>query len=357
MSKRVTPSTAAAMPPSAAAGPSSNAADPLANPTIVGKDPAVPDSPGVKADTTTPEPPPEGPDAPSADAEALAREHFARVASPEVQEAIKSRLRLRRVRRQDLEDLAGDVTQALFEMKNPPPTLERCIWAARDIADKQFVDEVRSDVVRTKVDVGTTDSADEHAGTADALPLAPAPVVHEEKHLAVEAALTDGTIGDRAVKMLQMHASGMTHALIAKKLGCSPATVANTLSLARADIRASWARRAAKLGLLAVLGLVVSFGAMKREQLAAMFRPVEAGPVDSAVARPAPPPDPRIAQLRERARQACAEYDSIGCEIALDEARKLDPAGEDTPEVKAMREGIKNGDPRTVPSDGKPRLK
>ncbi len=357
MSKRDTPSTAAATPSTALAAPPANAADPLANPTIVGKDRAVDDSPGVKADTTTPEPPPEGAAAPPADAEALAREHFARVASPDVQEVIKSRLRLRRVRRQELEDVAGEVTKALLEMKDPPPTLERCIWAARDIADKQFIDGVRSMVVRAKHDVGATGDADEHPGAADALPLAPAFFVHEEKHRAVEAALTDGTVGDRAVKMLAMHAAGKTHAQIAKKLGCSPATVANTLSTARRDVRASWAARAAKLGLLAVLVTLVPLGAVKREQIAGWFKPAEVPPVESAIARPTPPPDPRVIELRDNARKACAEYDSIGCEAALDEAQKLDPAGDDAPEVKAMREVIKNGDPRTAPPDGKPRLK
>ena len=357
MSKPDTASTAAATPPTTAAAPPSNAADPLANPTIVGKDRAVDDSPGVKTETATPETPPRDAAAPSADVEALLRAHFARVASPDVQEAIKGRLRIRRVRQQELEDLAGDVTSALLEMKDPPPTMERCIWAARDIADKQFIDVVRTVVVRAKVDVGATGDADEHAGTADALPLAPAAVVHEEKHLAVEAALTDGTVGDRAAKMLAMHAAGKTHAQIAKKLGCSPATVANTLSLARRDVRASWAKRAAKLGLLTVLVTLVPLGAVERNEIAGWLRPAPVAPVDSAIVRPAPPPDWRVVELRENARKACAEYDSIDCEIALDEAKKLDPAGEDTPEVKAMREVIKNGDPRTTPSDGKPRLK
>jgi hypothetical protein len=354
MSKHDTRRTATATPLSDPDAPPSNAADALANPTIVGKDPALDDSPGEDKDMPSPTDPPADPGEPSADVEALRREHFARVVSPEVTEAIVGRLRLRRVPVQEREGKLSDVQTALLEMEDFPTTMERCIWAARDIADKQTVDGIRMVVGRGKHNVGATADADDYAGASDAMPVAPASFIHEEKHLVVEAALADGTVDKRAAKMMELHAQGKTHAEIGERFGCAASTVANTLSQARRDVRAAWIKRAGKLGLLAFLLTLVPLGATHRNEIAGWFERTPIRPDDSAIDHAPPPPDPRAVALREKARKACDDYDSIGCMIALDEAQKLDPAGENTPEVKAMRQRIIDGPPLPVNGDGKP---
>ncbi len=357
MTKRDAPSTAPATPPSPDATPPSNAADPLTNPEIDGRNRAIGNCPGEEQDMPPADPPSDTPSEPTLDVEELLRAHFARVASPEIRAAIRTRLKDRHVPSQELEAKISDVLTALLEMQKVPPTDERCLGAALDIAEKVAAMDVRKIVRARKVTEPLVGDADEHMGDEGALPVAPASFVHEEKHRVVEAALADGTVDARAAKMMKLEAKGLSHAQIGKKLGVAPQTVANTLSKARRDVRAAWTARAAKLGLLAVLAALASVGLYRRDEIAAWLHPDTIRPDDSSILPPAPPapprPDPRALALREQARKACAAYDSIGCEIALDEAKKLDPAGDDTPEVKAMREVIKNGDPRMPKGDGK----
>jgi DNA-directed RNA polymerase specialized sigma24 family protein len=196
------------------------------------------DRPSTKAPTSPPRE--AGPPPPA---------HFALVASAQVRAAIVGRLRLRRVPDQELEDLAGDVELALLAMAGVPPTAERCVAAARDLADKRAVSRVRSLTSRAKYGLGLTPDADEHAGDVEALPIAPATFVREEKLLLFEASLTDGTVEARTAKMMRLQAQGRSVGEIARRLGVAPQTVSNALAAGRRDVRAAWQTRAAQLGL------------------------------------------------------------------------------------------------------------
>jgi RNA polymerase sigma factor (sigma-70 family) len=284
------------------------------------------------------------------DVEALRAEHFARVVSPDVQRAIVARLKLRGMSPQDREDLAGDVTQALLEMDDFPPTTERCLAAAVDIAEKRAAMTVRTAVRGRKVAAGPTPDADLAASAVDAMPLAPEAFVHEEKHRVLEACLKDGTVDPRTAKMLALQADGKSVAQIAKRTGVSPQTVANALTEGRKHVRSVWQRHAGKLGLLVLLGLLVAAGIRARDRQAQRDQALDIRPDDSAIA-PTPPFAEAAAAFRRQAKEACDEGDTVGCEIALDNAKDLDPAGENLPEVKAMRKLVTPGPTAPVPSD------
>lgn len=185
----------------------------------------------------------------TSDAGAFRRAHFARVASPEVRAAIVGRLRLRGVPDQELGDVAADVEAALLAMASVPPTQDRCIGAARDVADKKAATRVRSLVSRAKHLIGPTPDADEHAGDADALPVAPAAFVREEMHRVVEASLADGTVDARTATMMDLQTAGWSIAAIAERLGVAGKTVRNALADGRRGVRAAWHARASTLGL------------------------------------------------------------------------------------------------------------
>jgi len=289
-------------------------------------------------------------DPPAIDVEALRREHFARVVSPAVQGAIVDRLKRRHMTVQEREDLAADVTQALLEMEDFPPSDERCLAAALDIADKRAAMTVRTAVRGRKVSVGPTADADLAASAADAMPLAPDAFVHEQRHQFVQAALVDGTVDPRTAKMFAMQADGRSVAQIAKRLGLSPQTVANALTEGRKHVRAAWQRHAGKLGLLVLLGLFVAASILARDRRAQRNQALDIRPDDSAVA-PTPPFAEAAASFRRDAKVACDEGDTIGCIVALDHAKELDPAGENLPEVKAMRKMIGPDPTAPVPSE------
>jgi DNA-directed RNA polymerase specialized sigma24 family protein len=216
-------------------------------------------------------------EAPSAsDAGALRDVHFARVASAEVRAAIVGRLRLRRTAPQEIDDLAGEVALALLAMVDVPATQAACLGAARDVTDKRVVSRIRSVTSRMKYVVGPTADADEHAGDADALPVAPAAFVREEKLQVFEASLTDGTVDARTAAMLRLQAQGRSIGEIAARLGVAAKTVRNTLAEGRRDVRAAWDARAARLGLAAGLDPEASGPAAYRPLPAVVLRAVAA---------------------------------------------------------------------------------
>ncbi len=310
------------------------------------------------------------------DAERL-RAHRARVASRAVQDAI-ARVLKRRVPAQDRGAVASNVWTALLEMKDPPLDEGGCVAAGIDLARKKAADHVRGlGLARRRRhdrpagpaaggEAGEEGDRDaELAAEADAMPLAPAYAVHEEKHRTVEAAIADGTVAPRTARAMQMQAEGHRVAAIARALGVAESTVHRLLSEGRKDVRAAWRKRAAALGLLGVLALFAVLAA-ERERIADWMQP--APPMVPDITPPAPPvtPEMRAAELRRRARGECAAELYMPCETHLDEAKALDPAGDTSPEVRAMRDAIRGPVPPPLPVraplDGKkgprnPRLK
>jgi hypothetical protein len=64
---------------------------------------------------------------------------------------------------------------------------------------------------------------------------------------------------------------------------------------------------------------------------------------DWQLLRPSPPPQMRAENLRDEAVAACDGWLWVRCRNKLDEAQKLDPAGESEPRVQAARQQIEAG--------------
>ncbi len=90
----------------------------------------------------------------------------------------------------------------------------------------------------------------------------------------------------------------------------------------------------------AALGVLVVVGVTKRREVVAWFKGDNTiGPYPEIEAAPAPRP---ADDLRRQGLDACAESLWTLCEGKLDEARRLDPAGEADGRVKAARQSIDN---------------
>jgi hypothetical protein len=260
--------------------------------------------------------------------------HAERVASREVQEAIAAQLRAKGVPAQDIADEQNEVTCKLLEAVPEPPDLDGCLFLAVKMAGDQAIDYRRKTTRRGRSNVGPTDGADEHAREA-----ASDPHHVRGKVAIVKAALSDGS---RRAEMLTMSAQGFSNEEIGKRFKVRSQTVANELTSARNELRATWARRVALGGGLVVVGLVVWSLSRDRDRVARGVpdHPHVTPPPSLTVPSASTTPQPPAPALREIALRACAEQRWKVCADGLDQAKRLDPAGEDLPEVRAARERI-----------------
>jgi hypothetical protein len=95
--------------------------------------------------------------------------------------------------------------------------------------------------------------------------------------------------------------------------------------------------------LAAAFALVLGAGIANRDAVVAFFK----GPARTHEPSPAPAREPTPAEeaevVRGDAERACAQSDWATCGANLDEAAKLDPAGESQPGVQQMRKRIIDG--------------
>jgi hypothetical protein len=120
---------------------------------------------------------------------------------------------------------------------------------------------------------------------------------------------------------------------------------------APSTVRRLWARPA--LLLAAVLTLLALAGA----GLVAYLRRPNIEPIgpDQDWGPPKPPPSEVAGRLRDEAIGACNGHLWVLCRNKLDEAQKIDPAGENEERVQKARKQIAYGtDPDAKPDDGKP---
>jgi hypothetical protein len=99
---------------------------------------------------------------------------------------------------------------------------------------------------------------------------------------------------------------------------------------------------------IAIGGLAV----VKRDAIVAFFRDDTNHQDDKSARQKEPSRETRAAAARTEAQAACARDAFDECEAHLDEARGLDPAGEDKPEVASLRQRISKA--HAPPSDDKP---
>jgi DNA-directed RNA polymerase specialized sigma24 family protein len=123
------------------------------------------------------------------------------------------------------------------------------------------------------------------------------------------------------------------------------ATVRQRVSRMRRFMRERWLAEVAAVALLGGLGFLLyrTFStpdpiAEKEPQIVEEPRSAEPMPVEPSRLE-------RAARLRQTGLQACADGDFNSCEKSLDEAQRLDPSGENSPEVRAARDTLQK---RTV---------
>jgi hypothetical protein len=78
---------------------------------------------------------------------------------------------------------------------------------------------------------------------------------------------------------------------------------------------------------------------LERHAIVARFapQPVPIEPLPSGETAPTPSPQDAALDLRHEARTACEAINLDLCERQLDDAKKLDPAGENYPAVRSLR--------------------
>ncbi|MGH7440109.1 MAG: hypothetical protein ACRENE_30835 [Polyangiaceae bacterium] len=175
----------------------------------------------------------------------------------------------------------------------------------------------------------------------------------DEAGLARELAGAGRTLeGERAkgkalLEKLEGRATAAVAVTVAEPVPSEPRTTSGFRSRSGSRWSASThgGRRPTLVWLLAAalfMALAVAF--VERQAIVARFKPepVLIEPVPSTEKLPAPAPTPQAVALavRHDAWLACKQMNLEVCETKLDEARKLDPAGENTQAVDAMRRFI-----------------
>jgi len=296
-------------------------------------------------------PPPADPPSAPAERPSPPADHVARVTSKAIQSLIALRLTRAGLNEADAEELKQEITVALVTMADPPTDDESCAKAAHDITSKQVAGFRRKGYRRGKYNVGPTDQADCHA-TDDAREQASGE--HAQRLATVREAMADGTITDRDAKILALKHEGRTDAEVAEELGIAKQTVSNRVATVRKVMRDRWSKRVAAGALALFAALVIVFVLKRRDEEARNRLPPAPAPVPSAA--PQIPVALQAAELRRGALEDCANARWARCSERLEAARKLDPAGEVQPMVRALRHvlednarGDRHSDAKVVP--------
>ena len=104
----------------------------------------------------------------------------------------------------------------------------------------------------------------------------------------------------------------------------------------------------------AALLLVAGIAAVKGPEIVAHFRAPSIRPDDNYL--PEEPPSRVAARLREEAQGLCEQGQVVPCEAKLDEARRVDPAGEADPRVMDLRQEIEMANHPAPEKEEKPRV-
>jgi hypothetical protein len=236
----------------------------------------------------------------------------------------------------DLEDAIGEAVLACIEYVRrtgrPPETVAEAVAIARIVAKRYGVGEVRKRVRRGKRNVRLTGDADEHAQEQ---PPALDPVDQQRMLGAIRQVLRDDQI-----EALTDVGVGVTQAQLAAESGAAPTAMRKRTQATREKAMGALGAKGYWVagGFAALLAgvIAVSFGAM-REPVVSRGRPE--GPGEQA------------AEQRGLAAAACAERRWDECEKALNRAARLDPEGDRGTAVRALREAIAGGRPRTGAAD------
>ena len=272
------------------------------------------------------------------------------LASPEVRAAIQAVLKRRTVPDDDLEDLTHDVIERALVAPSPPASLEECKAIVTKMANDLAIDSWRRTRRRSKVNAGLYENPDDRPGPA----LGPGDAVYAREQIAFFRGQVDkGAITGRQAAILARHAENVPGAEIADELRVAHQTVHNELSAGRRALRASWAAYAA-VGVLASVSLILWL--LHDRDRTAKKTPREEIRPDPSAGPQTPTPLQIARDLRRDALHDCdvGKYDE--CLDGLDQAARVDPAGDASPVVKKARENAVQwiiDHPAPIPDDGK----
>ncbi|MFO0677499.1 MAG: RNA polymerase sigma factor [Polyangiaceae bacterium] len=170
-----------------------------------------------------------------------------------------------------------------------------------------------------------------------------------------EGELPPGSDGKRTFEWMLREGDGEKLETIANDAKVPPARVRQRVSRLRRHLKTRWLLELA-VAVLAVGVLVFVILRMRKER--ARDEAHGPGPSPTATVRPVPSSElePRLADdARRRALDACGKEAWAECLRHLDEAKRLDPAGESIPEVHTLRRRAESAltpapTPSTVPT-------
>lgn len=171
--------------------------------------------------------------------------------------------------------------------------------------------------------------------------VAGAPAPHQEADLLrwAEKNLPPGEDAQKTLDWMLREGEGEKLEAIAESEHVPAPRIRQRVSRLRRHLKANWQREVALLAALGVLVAVALFLWKKEEHRP---QPIVHDPRTV-------PLDPRAEQLRKHGLDLCARGEHRACLDELDEARRLDPAGDTRPEVKRAREdAAKALEPETV---------
>jgi DNA-directed RNA polymerase specialized sigma24 family protein len=222
----------------------------------------------------------------------------------------------------------------------PPETPEGWGALARRIAEGEVIDYRRKRNTARKYDEGLTERADEMGPAPGGTPSVAAELKQEAGCL--RQVLDEDGVHPHAHEIAAGQAAGETHAEIGARLGLSAKTVANVVSLIRDAFARRWDREKITWGLAWLVMIVIGLPALvshlhpkhdEAKDLVVVPSASTSTPAPSAV-----PSESAEAEAKRRdALQLCEAGEYLDCLIGLNEAKKLDPEGDRSPEVQEAR--------------------
>ncbi len=254
----------------------------------------------------------------------------ARLGAPEVRRFLRDFVK-RRVGDSDVDDVVQTVLlEALASTKVPAGDTDLRKWLVG--------------VARHKIaDLHRRNGREQPAELPD-VETAPAPVEERELVRWVEDQTKNTKDADKTLDWMAREGEGDKLEHIAEEERLPAATVRQRVSRMRRWMKERWLAELAAVAALGLLAFVVWRFLLNRDpDQIAVPEPTPTAPPTVAPDATAPPvaPDPRVARGRDLRRTAldgaCARGEGAPCLEQLDEAKRLDPAGDTAPEVVEAR--------------------
>lgn len=258
------------------------------------------------------------------------REQQRELGSSEIRKMLSDYIR-RRVPEPDVDDVVQTVLVEALASDTVP-------------SDKTELRKWLTGVARHKIADLHRKGARERPAEIPDIETAPPPVEeHELVRWAEEQAKQGGKEGDATLRWMAREGEGDKLEHIAAEEKLPAATVRQRVSRMRRFMRERWMAEIAAAALVVGLLVFVVYRFVLRpkpEDIAKEVPTVEPPPKNAPPV--APSPLERAAELRKTAFSACERGDDKGCEEKLDEAKRLDPAGEANPDVKRWRDALRS---------------